>query len=618
MCGIVGYVGPKNSIPVLLDGLQKLEYRGYDSAGLALVSNTGFDVVRSVGKLSGLRNLLSEQGRLNPEGEASQKSKAAIGHTRWATHGRPSEQNAHPHVAGKICLVHNGIVENYAELKAELEKEGAQFTSETDSEVAAHYINRELGRCGDLLQAVKTSIKCFEGSYALVVTSTANPEQIVVAKNATPVVLGIGEGENFIASDIPAILEHTRKIHILEDGEIAVISDSSIRIELNGAVQEREPQHISWDPVTAEKGGYRHFMLKEIHEQPQVLTDTFGGRINLEHGKVYLDGFTLSPDQAQTLERIVIVACGTAWHAGLLAKFYIEQFARIPVDVDYGSEFRYRSSVINDKTLFLVISQSGETADSLGSLVLASQYTPHTAAICNVVGSSIARKAKHVVYTHAGPEISVASTKAFLTQAVVVYLLALHLGQLRGAIGVEKTRERMEDLIKLPNLVNTALKTNKQVERIARKYGKSNDFIFLGRGLLYPIALEGALKMKELSYIHAEGYPAGEMKHGPLALINEETPVVGVIGKDGVNYEKTMSNLVEAESRGGPVVAFTDIASSALRDVAWEVVELGEIPSNMLPIVLTVPLQLLAYHIAVYRGTDVDQPRNLAKSVTVE
>lgn len=617
MCGIVGYIGNKNVMPVLVGGLEKLEYRGYDSAGVASISNSNqFELYRCEGKLSNLRNLLIEKGQY--EVCNKEKYNTGIGHTRWATHGRPSETNAHPHIADDVCVVHNGIIENYVEIRERLLKHGCKFKSETDSEIAAHLINYHLGSSNSLFEALKKTTSEIRGSYALVVISTKFPDTIVVAKNATPVVLGVADGEVFVASDIPAVLEHTKKFIILEDGDMAELKVGHVYIESNGQPISREITQINWDPVTASKGGYRHFMLKEINEQPQVVTETFRGRIDQEHGGLVMNDLGLSDEVIKKIKKISIVACGTAWHSGLVAKFYFESIAGIPTEVDYASEFRYRTPLLDDDTLFLVISQSGETADTLGGLMLANQHTKNTMAICNVVGSSIARKAKSVFYTHAGPEISVASTKAFVTQLTAAYLLALHFAEVRGKISHDQMRKYSQDLMHLPTMITQALSTNVQVERIAKKYGKSNGFLFLGRGVLYPIALEGALKLKEISYIHAEGYPAGEMKHGPIALINEELPVVVLVGQDGANYEKVMSNLMEVAARGGRIIAVTDCANQELRDLAWEVVEVGEVSPLLMPMVFTVPLQLLSYHVAVYRGTDVDQPRNLAKSVTVE
>lgn len=619
MCGIVGYVGPRDAVPLIVGGLEKLEYRGYDSSGVATISAGKFDVIRAVGKLSELKTRLTE--RKGNENRASGRGLSiGIGHTRWATHGRPSETNAHPHVAGRVCVVHNGIIENYLTLRARLEKQGCVFVSETDTEIAAHLINSHFSQLkgGSLLKAVRGAVAELEGSYALVVISLDDPETLVVAKNATPVIVGVGEGETFVASDVPAILEHTRQVIILEDGELAELRAGQVNIEADGKPVHHDPTTVTWDAITAEKGGFRHFMLKEIHEQPQVVTDTFRGRVDLEKGTLFFDGIKLSPEEIKALDRIWIVACGSAWHAALVTKFYLERFTKLPVEVDYASEFRYRNPAVTKNTLFVAISQSGETADTLGSLQLANSLGAKTVAICNVVGSSIARKSGSVLYTHAGPEISVASTKAFLTQLTAGYLLALHIAQCRNEISTNDVKARLEELVHVPTHLARAIATNRQLEKIARKYGQSRDFLFLGRGPLYPVALEGALKVKEISYLHAEGYPAGEMKHGPIALITEETPVVMVLGHDGVNYEKCMSNLMEVESRGGRIIVITDTDNPALKDLAWEVVTLGEIPPLVFPIVATVPLQLLAYHIAVYRGTDVDQPRNLAKSVTVE
>ncbi len=616
VCGIVGYVGPRNAIPVLISGLEKLEYRGYDSAGVATVQGGAFEVFRSEGKLGRLRDILAGKGKLSKETVSG--FSIGIGHTRWATHGRPTETNAHPHVAGEICVVHNGIIENYISLRERLIKEGRKFASETDTEIAAHLINSHLHSKGSLLEAVRAAVGELEGSYALVVISSREPDKIVVAKNSTPVIIGLSAGEVFVASDIPAILEYTRQVIILEDGDLAEVSPEKITIEHNGEPVKRAPITVTWDAVTAEKGGFRHFMLKEIHEQPQVITDCFRGRIDQQNMSIFLDDLSLTEKESREIERVCIVACGTAWHAALVTKFYLEKLAGIHVDVDYGSEFRYRTPLLDKRTLFIPISQSGETADTLGSLNVAAECGARTLAICNVVGSSITRRAENVLYTHAGPEISVASTKAFIAQVVGGYLLALHFGRLRGVIQADDLRTRIEQLIHLPNAIRDALGLSGEIEGLAKKYAKCEHFLFLGRGILYPIALEGALKLKEVSYVHAEGYPAGEMKHGPIALVNEDTPVVAVIGHDGVNYEKTMSNLLEVKSRGARIIAITDRETPAMRDAASEIVAVGDISATVLPVVLTIPLQLFAYFVAVERGTDVDQPRNLAKSVTVE
>ncbi len=619
MCGIVGYLGPKKAVPILVNGLEKLEYRGYDSSGVATIGTGSFEVFRSEGKLENLKNVLRENEKLNGEvGEDAGVTTIGIGHTRWATHGKPSETNAHPHVAGDICVVHNGIIENFSILREKLEKEGCSIVSETDSEIAAHLINAHLQEKGDLFQAVKAAIAELEGSYALVVMSLKDPNKLIVAKNATPVILGVSEGEAYVASDIPAILDYTRKVIILEDGDLAEVTLDDIKVEFNGTETKREVTNISWDPITAEKGGFKHFMLKEIYEQPQTVAETFGGRIDKHTGKVTLTDVNISDEDFKKINRISAVACGTAWHAALVMKFYIEKYAGIPVEVDYGSEYRYRPQLGDENTLFIAVSQSGETADTLGSLNLANESGCKTLAICNVVSSSIARKAGNVLYTHAGPEISVASTKAFTAQVTAAFVLALRMGQARGTITEEESKQAIEELVHLPAHITKAIEFDKELEKVGRKYGKAEHFMFLGRGSLYPIALEGALKLKEISYLHAEGYPAGEMKHGPISLITEETPVLVVFGHDGVNYEKAMSNLKEVESRGGRIIAITDYAEPVLKDLAWETIEVGKVPASMLPIVLTIPLQLFAYHVAVYKGTDVDQPRNLAKSVTVE
>ena len=512
----------------------------------------------------------------------------------------------------------NGIIENYVELREELAKQGCKFVSETDSEIAAHLVESFVKEGQSLVDAVRSATKRLEGSYALVVSHLSEPDKLVIARDAAPIILGLGENENYVASDIPALLEHTRQMVVIEDGEIAEIDKTQYRITKDGKPVEREPMTITWDPITAEKGGYRHFMLKEMFEQPQAVTDTFRGRIEQHAASVFLDDVPFTDADFKNFKRVCIVACGTAWHASLISKFYIERLANVPVEVDYGSEFRYRESCVDKDTLFVVVSQSGETADTLGSLELAKEKGAKTLAICNVVGSSIARKADAVLYTHAGPEISVASTKAFVTQVTAAYLLALQLGKARGVLSNEEVQGYFDQLVHLPSSISAALSHDRPIEKIARKYGRASNFLYLGRGFLYPVALEGALKLKEISYLHAVGYPSGEMKHGPIALIDEETPVVVVLGREGKNYEKSMSNLREVESRGGRVIAVVDVATDELKDLAWEVVEVGDVPEMMLPIVLTVPLQLLAYHVAVYRGTDVDQPRNLAKSVTVE
>jgi glucosamine--fructose-6-phosphate aminotransferase (isomerizing) len=615
MCGIVGYIGKKKATPILISGLEKLEYRGYDSSGIAIVVDGKFQIARSEGKLINLKTKIGPL--LEVQGE-NENISIGLGHTRWATHGRPSETNAHPHVAGKVCVVHNGIIENYLSLRSDLEKKGCNFESETDTEIAAHLVDDLLKQKMTLVEAVGAATKMMKGSYALVCASLDEVDRLVVAKNATPVVIGLGTNENFIASDIPGILEHTRDVVILEDGDLAELTAFEVKISNNGVAIERDPIRVTWDPISAEKGGYEHFMLKEIHEQPIVATDTFRGRLDLENNRLILDEEQFSEQQFASIERVCISACGTAWHAGLVLKFFLENLARIPCEVDYASEFRYRNPVVNDKTLFVAISQSGETADTLGSLELAKTLGAKTIAICNVVGTSIARKAEQVLYTQAGPEISVASTKAFIAQLIAGLLLSTRIAVAKGKLDEARIGVILNELIKLPALLSSALEREKQIEAIAKKLANSKNFLFIGRGRLYPIALEGALKLKEISYIHAEGYPAGELKHGPISLVDANTPVVAVIGHDGENYEKTLSNITEIKARGGIIVAVTDYANDELKKICDEVIELGEIPVDLLPIVLTVPLQLFAYYVAVARGTDVDQPRNLAKSVTVE
>jgi len=608
MCGIVGYVGPRDASPILISGLRKLEYRGYDSAGLASFTNGHVEVRRAVGKLDNLEDMLREQPLVGTPG---------LGHTRWATHGRPSETNAHPHRAGQVVLIHNGIIENFLELRSELAKRGRKMASETDTEVISHLIDEYVQQGFDLAESTRRAIRHLEGSYALVVLSEREPNRIVTAKSATPIVIGLGEGENFVASDVPALLEHTRRVLFLEDGEVADLTPEKVVLTtFDGTPVEREPRTIAWDPVTAQKGGYKHFLLKEIHEQPQAIIDTMRGRLLQEAGDVQLDTEVTAGIPAD-IKRCVLVACGTAWHACLVGKFLLERLAGLTCEVDYGSEFRYRDPLLDEKTLLIVVSQSGETADTLAAVECARERGAPVLAVCNVVDSSIARRAGGVLYTHAGPEISVASTKAFTTQLTALYLLAVHLGRKRGVLDENRGRQLVADMVALPSLVAEALGREKLVERVAKKYGQTADFLYLGRGVNYPVALEGALKLKEISYIHAEGYPAGEMKHGPIALINEEMPVVVLIPHDAV-FQKTLSNLKEVESRGGRIIVVTDNRTDDLEDVAWEVLTVPKTNELLTPILLTIPLQLLAYHVAVYRGTDVDQPRNLAKSVTVE
>lgn len=611
MCGIVGYVGYREALPVIVSGLEGLEYRGYDSAGVAVFDGTKIEVVRAVGKLIELKKVLATRSDLAG-------ARLGIGHTRWATHGRPSETNAHPHTAGQISLIHNGIIENYLELRARLESEGSVFKSETDTEVAAHLMNSQVKEGKDPFTALKAMCAQVRGSYAFLAIDAKHPDRIVVAKNSTPIIIGLGEGETFIASDIPAILPYTRKILILDDGDMAELRADGIRIENAGKPVERPSIQVTWDPVTAQKGGFKHFMMKEIHDQPRVLEDTLRGRLGLEDGEALLPEIGELLGRAKEIERIQLVACGTAWHACLVGKFFLESLAGIPCEVDYASEFRYREQLRDKKTLVIAVSQSGETLDTLGAVELANQKSP-TLAVCNVVGSSISRKSNHVLYTHAGPEISVASTKAFTTQLVTLQLLALALGKARGVLSSAAGREAVEALTLLPAALDQAMKTEAAVALIAKKFNQARDFLFLGRGLCYPIALEGALKLKEISYIHAEGYPAGEMKHGPIALIDEQMPVVMVMQRSKLLFEKTLSNLKEVEARGGRVIVVSDAQIPAdLAKVAEGVVEVPYISELLTPLLLNIPLQFLAYHVAVLNGTDVDLPRNLAKSVTVE
>ncbi len=609
MCGIVGYVGSREASTLLVEGLRRLEYRGYDSAGIAVLEDGHIAVRRCVGKLDNLERLLSTSAVSGTVG---------IGHTRWATHGRPSDVNAHPHRAGRVVLIHNGIIENYLALRAELERKGRELTSETDTEIISQLIDDWMEQGCDFAAATRAAAQQLEGSFAVVVMCESEPGKLLAAKSATPIVIGLGQGEQFIASDVPAILDHTRDMLFLEDGEVAEITRSGVQVtRFDGTPVTRASRRITWDPVTAQKGGYKHFMAKEIHEQPQAVIDTMRGRLLLDEGDVALSELDLGRDWWSDIGRIDLVACGTAWHACLVGKFYLEKLARISCNVDYGSEFRYREPVLCRRDLVLVVSQSGETADTLAAVEAARERQALTLAICNVVDSTIARRADAVLYTHAGPEISVASTKAFVTQLAALLLVALHLGRRRGAIGEAEGRELVSHLVHLTTAMTTVLQCEQEIEEIARYYATAEDFLFLGRGINYPIALEGALKLKELSYIHAEGYPAGEMKHGPIALISETMPVVVLLPRDGV-FAKTLSNMKEVESRGGQIIAVTDAPDYEVRAVARDVVEVPAVHPLLMPLVLSIPLQLLAYHVAVHRGTDVDQPRNLAKSVTVE
>jgi glutamine---fructose-6-phosphate transaminase (isomerizing) len=618
MCGIVGYIGPKKVVPLILDGLKRLEYRGYDSAGIAAVGQNGhLEIRRASGKL---RNL-EETIRLSPiEGIYG------IGHTRWATHGRPTEENAHPHrdCTGDIVVVHNGIIENYLELKHQLAAKGHKFQTETDTEVIAHLIEANYNG-GPLENAVQKTVKQLSGVFALAVLSTRDPQKIVAARLGPPAVIGLGQKEYFVASDIPAILHHTRDVIFLSDGDIAVLSPDGVHLlDFNGHAIQHPVQHISWDPIMAEKGGFKHFMQKEIFEQPRAVRDTLLGRVSLDTGKVFLDEMDITEEEFRKFQNVKIVACGTSWHAGLVGKFMLERFAHIPVEVDYGSEFRYRDPIVDNESLVVVISQSGETADTLAAQREARQKGAKTLAICNVVGSMITREAAGTIYTHAGPEIGVASTKAFTCQLTALALLALHIGQLRGATSPETAVTILQEMARLPHKMESILQRDDECESLGRQFFRHSDFLYLGRGIHYPIALEGALKLKEISYIHAEGYPAGEMKHGPNALIDENLPVVVIATRDEsdaasmTRYEKTVSNITEVKARDGIVISVVTQGDRLAREASAHVIEIPPAPEILAPILEILPLQLLAYHIAVRRGCDVDQPRNLAKSVTVE
>ncbi|HWF40328.1 MAG TPA: glutamine--fructose-6-phosphate transaminase (isomerizing) [Candidatus Acidoferrales bacterium] len=618
MCGIVGYIGPKRVVPLILDGLRRLEYRGYDSAGIAVVGDNGkLEIRRAPGKL---RNL-EESIRITPLDGIY-----GIGHTRWATHGRPTEENAHPHrdCTGEIVVVHNGIIENYIDLKKQLLAEGHKFQTETDTEIIAHLLEK-FSKNSSLEEAVLKAVKIMGGAYALVAVSTKDPNKIVAARLGPPIVVGLGDHEFFVASDIPAILAHTRSVFFLGDGEVAVLTPQGVKLtDFESHVINRPPQHISWDPIMAEKGGFKHFMQKEIFEQPRAVRDTLLGRISQETGKVFLDEMDISEQEFKNFRDVKIVACGTSWHAGLAGKFMIERLAHLPVEVDYGSEYRYRDPIVDKHSLVIAISQSGETADTLAAEREARQKGSKVLAICNVIGSMLTREANGTIITHAGPEIGVASTKAFTGQLSALLLTALHLGQVRGKLTNIASQNLMQEITRLPHKIENILQRDAEIEELARKLFRHTDFLYLGRGIHYPIALEGALKLKEISYIHAEGYPAGEMKHGPNALIDENLPVVIIATRDEsdpgsmLRYEKTISNLQEVKARDGIVIAVVTEGDHLAKESADYVIEIPTAPDLIAPILEIVPLQMLAYHIAVRRGCDVDQPRNLAKSVTVE
>ncbi len=609
MCGIVGYTGDQEATPIILEGLKKLEYRGYDSAGIATLFNGESGVRRSEGKLINLEKLLRSQPLVGSIG---------IGHTRWATHGRPSEINAHPHKAGSVIVVHNGIIENYLTLREQLRQAGHLFQSETDTEVIAHLIDETLKSEPDFEKAVRIALAQLRGAYAVCILNELFPDVMVAAKLGSPMVVGLGHEEFFVASDIPAILAYTREMVFMEDGEMVVFRGRAATFStIDGKSLDKKARHIDWSPLMAEKGGYKHFMLKEINEQPRAVRDTLAGRLLEDEGDVYLENINFTSQQLADVKRIVIVACGTSWHAALMGKFYLEDYCRIPVEVDIASEFRYRNPIVDKNTLLLVISQSGETADTLAALREAKKRGAMIMAICNVLDSSIARDSEGVIYTHAGPEIGVASTKAFVTQLTALYLLTIRMGRALGTIDMARGKEMIAALKCLPAKLEEALKLDAVTERVARKYMNARDFLYLGRGRNYPIALEGALKLKEISYIHAEGYPAGEMKHGPIALIDENMPVVTLVPRNS-SFEKTLSNMEEVIARSGQVIAFSSQGDEEVRGRAADVIEIPTINEDLDPFLLSVPLQLLAYHVAVLKGTDVDQPRNLAKSVTVE
>src|ERR1700757_3820670 len=624
MCGIVGYVGKKEVVPVIIEGLRRLEYRGYDSAGIAVAGNgNGLQIRRAEGKLRNLEDVIRQKPLEGSYG---------IGHTRWATHGRPSEENAHPHrdCSGKIVVAHNGIVENYLSLKKKLIEEGHKFTTETDTEIIAHLVEKHFFNTGNgsrpsLEEAVRRAVKELTGVFALSVIAVDEPNKIVAARNGPPAVIGLGKDEYFVASDVPAILYHTRDLFFLGDGDLAVITPAGVQLtDFDGKPVTRQVQHVTWDPIMAEKGGFKHFMLKEIYEQPRAVKDTTLGRVSQDTGHIFLEEMEIRDAEFRAAKKINIIACGTSCHAGQAGKFMIESLARVPVEVDYASEWRYRNPIVQPNTITLVISQSGETADTIAAQREAKSKGSKTLAICNVVGSMVTREAQGTIYTHAGPEIGVASTKAFTGQLTALYLFAMYLAQVRGTITPEQAKAAVQELMRIPGKLEQILTHDEACNELAKTYVRSQDFLFLGRGIHYPIALEGALKLREVSYIHAEGYPAGEMKHGPNALIDENLPVVIVATRDPndplsvVRYEKTMSNLKEVKARSGQVIALATEGDEEIKEAADHVIYVPAAPEELAPILEIVPLQMLAYHIAVRRGCDVDQPRNLAKSVTVE
>ncbi len=609
MCGITGYIGNRQAPEILLDGLRKLEYRGYDSAGIATIWDKKIDMRRSVGKLDNLNQVLTE----NPL-----SGTVGIGHTRWATHGRPSEVNAHPHCAGDVVLVHNGIIENHRELRAHLEQEGFTIQSETDTEIVAHLIEKFRKTGEKPLASVQKALLQVQGAYALCVAFESNPDVLIAAKSSSPLILGFGEGEAYIASDVPAVLKHTNIVDFLMDGEVAEVTADNISIyDSQGKKIERAPKKILWDPIATEKGGHKHFMHKEIFEQPKALINALEGRAMMHEGDVHFNDFNLDETEAKKIKRIFIVACGTAWHAGLLAKSYIEKFSRIPTEVDLASEFRYRDPLVDKSCLTIAISQSGETADTLAALREGTRKGSKSLAICNAFESTIAREADNVIYTHAGPEIGVASTKAFITQVAVAYLFAIFLGRRVGAMDELTAHDRLAALTRIPLQMKGVLAGEEHIRALAKTYRNMHGYLFLGRGLNFPIALEGALKLKEISYLHAEGYAAGEMKHGPIALVDENMLTVGISPFDGT-YDKIQSNLEEIKAREGQVLSICSTGDNRVSDFSDNVIEIPATDPVISPLLTVVPLQLLSYHVADFKGNDVDQPRNLAKSVTVE
>ena len=611
MCGIVGYIGDKRVVPIVIEGLKRLEYRGYDSAGLAVVDQGRMVIHRSVGKIKELENALWG---------SSLGGTIGLGHTRWATHGRPTEENAHPHTdcTGDLVVVHNGIIENYLALKEKLSVEGHFFRSETDTEVIAHLIEKYLKEDRDIEAATRRALNDVTGAYAIGVLWNGDPNRIVGAKCGSPLVVGLGQGDFFFASDIPAILNHTRNVLFLNDEEIVVLTRDGVHITtLAGEGVQRSVEKVLWSPILAEKGGYKHFMLKEIYEQPRAVRDTIRGRFSEESGQIFFEGMEALDEALPEVQKVALIACGTAWHAALVGKFMIEELCRVPVEVDYSSEFRYRDPVVGPQTLVMAVSQSGETLDTLAGVREARERGCHTFAICNVVGSSITREAEGVLYTHAGPEIGVAATKTFTAQIAALYLFALYFGRKRGTLDAGRERELLADLVRVSQQIETVLRLDTELERLAHQFHTKSDFLYLGRGINYPIALEGALKLKEISYIHAEGYPAGEMKHGPIALITEEMPVVILAPKDKV-YEKILGNIQEVKARDGVVIAVSSDGDEELRRKVDHCLSIPRTSPLLTPILLAIPMQLLAYHVAVRKGCDVDQPRNLAKSVTVE